>query len=53
LGEASETSSRPFEETDIAADGEQEEEIIIELGDEPPSQIREGWASDVPEDAFV
>jgi hypothetical protein len=56
LGEASETSSQPFGEENIAADGEQEfveGEIIIEFGDESPSQIREGGTSDTPDDAFV
>jgi hypothetical protein len=56
LGEASETSPRPFGETNIATGGEQEfdeEEIIIEFGGELPSQSREGGASGTPDDAFV
>jgi hypothetical protein len=56
LGEASETPSQPFGEANIAADGEQgldEEGIIIEFGDEPPSQIPEGGAIGAPDDAFV
>jgi hypothetical protein len=56
LGEASETPSQPFGGANIAADGEQgfdEEGIIIEFGDEPPSQTQEDGTSDTPDNAFV
>lgn len=56
LGEVSETPSQPFGEANIAADGEQEfdeQGIIIEFGDESPSQIQEGGTSDTPDSAFV
>jgi hypothetical protein len=55
-GEASETPSQPFGEANIAADSKQgfdEEGIIIEFGDEPPSQGPEGGAIGAPDDAFV
>jgi hypothetical protein len=55
LGEASETPSQPFEKADIAVDDEQEldEGIIIEFGDEPPSQTQEDGTGDAPDNAFV
>ena len=56
LGEASETPSPPFGEADIAVDDDQEldgQGIIIEFGDEPPSQIQEDRASDALDNAFV